>query len=106
MFSSTMDKPKLVGMISLRITRVRRSHEMPAADLATGAREVIQQVAFDTDGRAWGLVERLTRVDVNISRLTFDRFVAFPAIPFRPEEVVTEETWRANPDDVAESAPG
>jgi hypothetical protein len=82
-------------MIKLAIPRVRRPTGKVGPDEPS---ELIGHVAFDTEGRAWGLVVSKTPIlgsTHGAARLNFERFVAFTAIPFRPDEIVTHDTWVA-----------
>jgi hypothetical protein len=118
-----MHPPTLIGIVSLPFGRVRR---LPAAAPGTPDAEVIERVAFDSEGRAWGLVMTRTRIpDVeptdlpgisasrvgligrlskrprprsSAARLNFDRWVRFDAIPFAPDEIVTAREWTIAPD--------
>jgi hypothetical protein len=88
------DNPKLIGIVRLEIPRLRRG---------TGPREAIKEVAFDTDGQAWGLVTRITPIippipgSPGMARVDHHRWIRFEAIPFAPEEVITREIWRETP---------
>jgi hypothetical protein len=84
--------PVLVGMIKLSIPRIRRPAGRRDPDAPS---ELISDVAFDSEGRAWGLVVSRTPIPgmPRAALLDFERFVAFTAIPFRPDEIVTRDTW-------------
>jgi len=89
--------PKLIGIITLQLAYVKRT-ESPAFG------EKISHVAFDTDGNAWGLVQRYTPMGdattvegilagVKMGRLDYKRWIRFEAIPFELEERISSEGW-------------
>lgn len=88
--------PKIVGLIRLELPIMRSP--------APSTRERIAHLGFDSDGQAWGLVERLSWIETapgpysgtdkgRIGRVEFVRWVRFNRIPFDPEEVIEAGAW-------------
>ena len=78
--TNAFSPPKLIGIITLpHSTRIA---------LQAGAFEEVRHVAFDTRGRAWGLVtllEPVAMLSATATRLTFVRWAPFNEIPFASE---------------------
>lgn len=69
-----MPQPKLIGVVNLDFPYQRKIDGV--------TREQVSKVAFDTDGQAWGLVVRLTDLGEGMSRINYNRWIGFAALPF------------------------
>lgn len=74
---------KLIGLITLPL------HKLISRDAAVGVAEQGNKIAFDETGRAWLLIERLTRLDdlddrgkYKVGRVSYARWQAMATIPF------------------------
>jgi hypothetical protein len=77
-------KRSIVGFVKMEYPR-RRS-------LSEGIIEQIKIVGFDTDGQAWGLVERMVPIKgaAGAGRLDYSRWIRFNSIPFAESERILE----------------
>lgn len=94
--------PKLVGLIKLDFPWVSKKS-------TDDVKEQIAHVAFDTDGQAWGLVQRHTVIErsapasgrfgtATLGRIDFVRWIAFSRLPFTSDEFMDEHGWANAPE--------